>query len=741
MSHSVPDLQVPLSGLDGPPPAGAAAVGPLKPWSLVLVAALALGVYANSLVNGFAFDDVAVVRDNPHVVDLEWTTIWTDNYWAPVNGMMPDLLYRPVTLWSYLANQALTPGVAWPFHLVNLVLHALVAVLVCVLAWRIFGNRRVALLAGVLFSVHPIHTEVVANIVGRAELLATLWSLLALLVYLPPAPLLANTAPGRRPWWHGLIVAACFLAVLFSKETPVTLLLAFPLLDAWRWWRWPGDTRPSWRRWFAGQAVRYYLPLVAALGVYLKLRIAACGLMNQTDRIHPVVNLLVVASPLERVVTPFTLLAKYLWLTFWPAHLSADYSAPSLRPTANPFFGDAFQPPAAVGMLVLALALTMGIRWRRKAPALGLLLGLFGASYLLVANVLRIGTIFGERLFYWPSVFVLILVAWGLVVGHEKFRRAHPGTPRRALACAGLGLVAVPVALMACRTWQRNTDWADNTTLAISTARDNPASAKACAWAGSILVVADNPAYASFGKSLLERAVDLAPNFAVARWDLAKYYGVRHDMANSAIRIAQAVRFDPGSTMSSRTVPALIDEMRLYSAETYFPALEDYAREHPQDPTAQLALAFGWHARKDYDQAAACARSAIDMAKYTRTDGMDQFHEAGAELARIWFDRGWTEQAVDKYRIYATYMKLSVDAHCNFAAMLMALDPKAHPQALHEAEASLALGALIDPGNTKIRDLRERLKRLTRNPAPDANLAAKAGADAAVAHAGLGGAP
>jgi hypothetical protein len=742
MAATTPELLVPSFSAD-PSRARGAAGGPLALWILVLVGVLAAGVFANSLRNGFAYDDVTIVKDNRHVVDLEWTTIWTDNYWPRVNGMMPDQLYRPLTLWSYLANQSLAPGVAWPFHAVNIALHALVSVLVCVLTWRIFGHRWIALIAGILFSVHPIHTEVVANTVGRAELLAGLWSLLALLVYLPPTPLLADATPVRRPWWHGLIVAACFLAAILSKETPVTLLAAFPLIDAWRWWRWPTATRPSWVRWLAGQTVRYYMPMAVALGGYMALRLGACGLMIPAGRVHPVVNSLVVATPLERVVTPFMLLAKYLWLTFWPAHFSADYSAPSLNPTANPFIGSAFQPPAAAGMLVSALVVVMAVKLRRKTPALLLVVGLFGTSYLLVANVLRIGTIFGERLFYWPSAFVLMLVAWGAVGGYEWVKKQR-GTGVRAvwmIRGGAMALLALAAGMMGWRTVVRNTDWEDNITLAISTARDNPGSAKACCWAGSVLVIADRSDYVSFGKSLLERSVELSPVFGNARWEMAKFYGVRHDMANSAIWIAQAVRLDPGSAMSCVTVPALLEEMRANKPKTYMPAIEAFAKEHPDDPAAELALAFGWHAQKDYDQAAAHTRKAIDMTQRVRRDGMDQFHEAGAELARIWFDRGWTEKAVEKYRLYTTYMGHSVEARCHLATMLMALDPQKYPLALREAAEQLALGASIDPENTKVRDLRERVKRVAREAASNATVAGNAGEDAKMAHAGPGGTP
>jgi hypothetical protein len=742
MAQLSPVLDISSSGVGERRLAGAsAAVRGLAVWILVLVGALAMGVYANSLTNEFAYDDVTIIKDNPHVVNLEWTTIWTDNYWPAVNGSMPDVLYRPVTLWSYLANQWLTPGVSWPFHLVNIVLHALVSVLVCVLAWRLIGNRWVALLAGTLFAVHSIHTEAVANTVGRAELLAAMWSLLALLVFLPPTPLAADAGPVRRPWWHGLIVAACFLAAILSKETPVSLVLAIPLLDAWRWWRWRKDGRPAWFGWWASQAVRYYVPLAAALGLYLKLRIQACGLMGDSGHIHPEVNPLVVATLWERVVTPFGLLAKYLSLTFWPTHLSADYSAPSLVPTANPFFASAFQPPAAAGMLLLGLSLLTALRWRHKLPAFALLLGLFGTSYLLVANVVRIGTIFGERLFYWPSVFVVILAAWAVVSGCRRLSLAGAGMRRHAAVGSLVLVLAAPVAQMARLTWRRNADWADNITLAISTARDNPESAKACSWAGAVLTVADRPDYVLFGKTLIERAIELAPNFGDARWALAKYYGVRHDLGNSAIWIAQGARLDPGSHIACAAAPALIEEMQTARPESYMPVVEAYAAEHPQDPAAHLALAFGWHAQKEFDRAADCARKAITLADRARVNGYDQYHEAAAELARIWFDRGWVEQAADKYGLYVAYMNKSVDAHCTFATMLLAVDLKAHPGALDAAEATLALGARIDPQNSRVRELKGKILRLRRDLARGETTTPKADGNPEMANSASGGKP
>jgi hypothetical protein len=454
-----------------------------------------------------------------------------------------------------------------------------------------------------------------------------------------------------------------------------------------------------------------------------------------------VVNALVAASPMERMVTPFMLLAKYLWLMIWPLHLSADYSAPSLVPTANPFFANGFQPPAAAGMLVVGLALLVAIKNRRNKPLLILVLGLFVTSYLLVANVLRIGTIFGERLFYWPSVFALMLAASGMVAGLERVRTAPAGTVRRAAVFGFVGVVVVPLALMMHLTWQRNEDWSDNITLAISTARDNPNSAKAVSWAGSVLMVANRPESVLFAKSLIERAIELSPNFGDARWEMAKYYGVRHDMANSAIWIAEAVRLDPGSQRSCGTIPALLTEMRTYAPETYMPELEAYMKSHPEDPSASLALAYGWHAQCEYDKATACARKAIDMTKRENPNGYDQFHEAGAELARILFDRGLIEQGVDKYRIYTSYMNHSPPARCVFVEMLMALDPQTHPQALDEARVNLTFLDTIDPGNPKVRELRGKLQQAARRLTQEGIVTANAETSGGAADFTTGGGP
>ena len=165
---------------------------------------------------------------------------------------------------------------------------------------------------------------------------------------------------GMAGWW-----GPAFLPRFCAKRLLPCCWRRFHLLTVGRWLRWSRFARPGLFRWLGSQTLRYYVPLGLFFALYLGMRINACGLMTNVATVHPMVNLLVRATPLERLVTPFELLARYLALTLWPAHLSADYSAPSILPTANPF-----SPAAAIGILVCLLGLILSLKtWPRAAVA------------------------------------------------------------------------------------------------------------------------------------------------------------------------------------------------------------------------------------------------------------------------------------------------------------------------------------------------------------------------------------
>src|SRR5437867_11712968 len=151
-------------------------------------------------------------------------------------------MYRPLALASYAFDWQLG-GAAWWFHAVNVAWHAGASVAVAWLAQRWTGEprssergERAALAAGLLFAVHPVHVEAVANIVGRAELMAALFAILC--VYAALAK--------DRLWWS----AAALAAGLLSKENAVVA----PALIVWGWLV-ELVPRPAWRRMAAYAAV------------------------------------------------------------------------------------------------------------------------------------------------------------------------------------------------------------------------------------------------------------------------------------------------------------------------------------------------------------------------------------------------------------------------------------------------------------------------------------------------------
>jgi tetratricopeptide (TPR) repeat protein len=264
---------------------------------------------------------------------------------------------------------------------------------------------------------------------------------------------------------------------------------------------------------------------------------------------------------------------------------------------------------------------------------------------------------------------------------------------------------------MGVRTWVRNTDWQDNIPLAIATARDNPMSAKACHWAGSVLIFSQDPAHVKFGKELLERAIELYPDFAPPHWEIAKYHGRMQQLALSLIHLCRAVRLDPGTRDTRIALSGIRDDLRRADPATFMPQLEANLAQRPDDETAHLALAIALHAQGKYADAETHAARAIELGKGTSPIGYDQYHEAAAELATIRFDAGQQAAGIALFREYVIHVRNSVMARCNMASMLIELDPVKFPFAFAEAQMNLDRAQAIDPRNAFVRETRAKLTR------------------------------
>ncbi|MCH7932992.1 MAG: hypothetical protein IIC36_03260 [Gemmatimonadetes bacterium] len=174
---------------------------------------MALVVYAPSVGNGFALDDVGDIVENTAVHTLANTG---DILTSPYRGRVPPgrSPYRPVTSLTYALNWTMGSGSPVPFHAFNVALHGTNTALVTVLLTTLGATPILALLGGAVFAAHPVHVEAVANAVGRGDALMALFVLLGALAYL---------GRFRSAWARVGLVSLAYAMALASKENGVVL--------------------------------------------------------------------------------------------------------------------------------------------------------------------------------------------------------------------------------------------------------------------------------------------------------------------------------------------------------------------------------------------------------------------------------------------------------------------------------------------------------------------------------------
>jgi len=348
-------------------------------------AALAILLYAVNLGGTYIYDDVQIIATDTRIRSPHaWKELWTKDYF---NGAI-DNLYRPLTSQTYAIEWWLHGDRPWAFHLVNILLNAAAAVAVAELARRLTGIKA-AFAAGLLFAALPIHVEAVAGLVGRAEELCTLLIFCSLILFLR-RPL---TAP--RACAIGLLAASAMLCKEQGMLLPF-LLLALGLLTGFR-----------------SQSTKEY-NVVLLLGLWLCLSVSGLIVLREQilnlkfewDQSFLDVSIqpLIKSGPMDHLLMVFVILGHYVQLLIAPVKLSIDYGQSVLTSVA-----DRHDPYLYLGVataLAGISALIIAILRHNHAAMFCLIAA--GLTYGMVSNVFLIGTIFGERLMYLPSAFLLI---------------------------------------------------------------------------------------------------------------------------------------------------------------------------------------------------------------------------------------------------------------------------------------------------------------------------------------------
>lgn len=430
----------------------------------------ALLAYSNSFQAGLTFDNAIAIQQDARIqapTSANVRQIFTEEYWYP---SMTTGLYRPLTTLSYLFNYAVLGNGANPagYHWVNFALLAVNMALVYFLGLLLLKEASWAGLLAALWALHPLLTESVTNIVGRADELAAMGVFAGLLCHIR-----GSQAVGlKKLTWLAALGVSAAIAV-FSKESGVAVIAAMLCYDAAF-----GGFKP-WRPRLAG-----YIAVAAPLAIFFFLR--GRMLDNMPVPVIPFVdNPLTGAPPVAGALTAFKVIGKYLWLFLWPICLSCDYSYNQI-----PLFRGSFDREDMAALLSLAVCLAavfLGIRaWRRGRELPCFAIAFFFTTLAPTANLaIPAGSIMAERWMCIPS----LALDLGVVMALRALQRRLPGVLGRALmAAAGVLCLAWGV-----RTYLSNIDWRDEQTLLRSTIEAAPDSFRSYSVLANLLATGSPP--------------------------------------------------------------------------------------------------------------------------------------------------------------------------------------------------------------------------------------------------------
>jgi protein O-mannosyl-transferase len=422
-------------------------------WRLLVLWGLLWIAYSNSFQAGLVFDNSTIIGQDPRIRQATPQSIASILSGGYRDADVAAGLYRPLTTLSFLLNYAVLSDGLRPegYHWLNFAIHAINVALVYALGIALLGGSTPAFALAAIWGLHPLLTESVTNIVGRADLLSAFGVLSGFLCHLR-----ATKANGRRrlAWFAGVAIAQT--VGLFSKENAVVLpgiMLAYDL--TW-------SDRSAWRK-----RIPAYGALVLPFAGFFYVR----GQLHLAMHIPFADNPLVSAGFWTARLTAMKVIGKFLWLFLWPARLSADYSF-----NAVPLFGwrlSSWKDLEAVIALAVCLggvllAVLLAKRGRREWKPLLFFLPFFFVAMTPTSNlIVLIGSIMAERFLYLPSVGLAGCVVAALCVW-------RPATARAAWAAVGVVCLA-----FAARTYARNRDWNDELSLWTSTVRVSPDSARA----------------------------------------------------------------------------------------------------------------------------------------------------------------------------------------------------------------------------------------------------------------------
>ncbi len=462
-----------------------------KSVSVILIILLGALAYFNCLQGGFIWDDAGLVERNTYIRSLSGLPkIFAGNIWAGIGES--SRAYRPLQIATYLVDYSIWRLNPFGYHLTNLLLHILAGITLYWLLKLIFQNELLALLSSLLFVCHPVQTEAVAYISGRADPLAAVFIFMAFGFYLKFLQTQKQT-----DYLLGLL---SFILALLSRENALVLPV---LLLAYHF-----AFKPK-------PAVKKCGAFFLIAGIYLALRLA---LMNTVLSDSPVETTLI-----QRLPGFFAALANYARIMFLPVDLHMEYGGDLFK-----FFN--FRVLLGMGILIFLTACILKSRKANAAVFFALIW--FLATLLPASNFYPLNAYMAEHWLYLPSIGIFIIFGKWFADGYARKKT------RFAALLLAAGLLAAYLGL----TINQNRYWRSELDFFKRTLKFAPGSARVYYHLGNIYCdLQDNQR----GIAMYSQAIKMNPAYAEAYNNIGNVYINSGSNAEGITYCQQALKINP----------------------------------------------------------------------------------------------------------------------------------------------------------------------------------------------------
>jgi len=476
----------------------------------IIITVLCFVLYGNSLKNDYALDDTLVFTGNSFTKagfkglhDIFSYDSFT-GFFGKDKNLVAGGRYRPLSLASFAVEVEFfgqRPSIS---HFINILLYIFTCILLFILLQKLFPNEQkrwyltIPFIATILFLIHPVHTEVVANIKGRDEmmtLIGALGSFILAITIIEEKNILVK-------YVMLLGSAISFFLALLSKENAITFIAIIPCsLYIF--------SKGNFKQIFVSISP---LLFASALFLYIRHRILGDTMSSQITELMN--NPFVYATTSQKFATIFYTLGIYIKLLIWPNPLTFDYY-PFHIPIVN------WSNPLAFLSLLFYMSLTVYMFWGiYKKQFHGFSALIYLASLSIVSNLFfPIGTFMNERFIFIPSIGFAVLLAYLAI---QKLPLLLKNERNYFI---GLSIIVLPILLLSSyKVIDRNKAWKDDYTLFTTDVLVSGNSAKSTCSAGgkiyeSAMVMKDSvEKFKALDRSLtyLRKAVEIHPTYTDA---------------------------------------------------------------------------------------------------------------------------------------------------------------------------------------------------------------------------------